>query len=295
MDSLRDKVAVVTGGGSGIGQALCYRLAAEGMAVVVADVDEVAARAVAEELGARGAQVAAVATDVRDGDQVEALATLAVARFGGVHLVCNNAGVEREGLAWESTVEEWAWVLDVNLWGVIHGIRAFVPRIIASGGGHVVNTASMAGLVYGSFSPAYTVSKTAVVSLSEVLSLQLRATKAPVGVSVLCPGWVRTGIGDSGRHLPAGTPVAPANPTLRRVHRGLTRVLRDAMAPESVAEAVITGVLTDRFYLLPHDDDAWLRPITDRAATILAGEHPVAPRVPGADVIAESLAQPDDD
>ena len=192
---LAGKVAVVTGAASGIGLALVEALASSGVSVAMVDLPGDAFLEQHERLAAQGHDVHAVATDVADPDAVEALADAVVARFGRLHLAVNNAGIVNRGLAWELPLEEWRRIVDVNLWGVIHGIRSFVPRMLDTGEpGHVVNTASMAALLpVGRLAP-YTASKHAVLGLSDVLRRDLIRVGAPVGVTVLMPGGVRTGM-----------------------------------------------------------------------------------------------------
>src|SRR6478609_4697509 len=198
MDDLKGKVAVVTGGASGIGKGLAARFAAEGMNVVIADVEEPALEATAAELGVVG-----VRTDVSDEASVQALAAAAVERFGTVHVVCNNAGVMSSADPWFGPLSAWTWLLGVNLWGVIHGVRAFLPVLAAQAEGHIVNTASIAGL-YPGFGAAYDATKHAVVAITDDLYTGMQQVGLPIGVSVLCPGWVRTNILDADRNWPAG-------------------------------------------------------------------------------------------
>jgi len=195
-------VAVVTGAASGIGFGLAERFASMGLQVVAADVEQGALDAAADELGKHGGEVLGVRTDVSKEDEVQALAARTLERFGGVHVVCNNAGVAAKSDPWEGPLSGWQWVIDVNLWGVIHGVRAFLPHLLAGGRGHIVNTASMAGLVPG-FNPMYDATKHAVVALTEDLYHSARDLGWPIGVSVLCPGWVRTNIVDAERNRPA--------------------------------------------------------------------------------------------
>ena len=255
MDSLRDRVAVVTGGGSGIGRALVDVFAREGMRVVVADVDEGSAVDAADAVRKRGGIALAVRTDVTDLAQVQALADRAFSELGAVDVLCNNAGVALWGSLETATHRDWQWVLGVNLWGVIHGIEAFVPRMIAGGRrGHVVNTASMAGLIATRGLGVYNTSKYAVVGLSETLVKDL----APhgIGVSVLCPLGVATRIRDSDRNRPSqlrnDTTEAAAPVTLD----GST------LAPEAVAEMVLSAVLENRLYVITHPES--LEPIRRR-------------------------------
>ena len=198
MRDLEGKVAVVTGGASGIGRAMAAQFAADGMQVVIADVEAAALEATSGELGVVGVQ-----TDVGDAASVQALADHVCDRFGTVHVLCNNAGVGGGGQIADLTLADWKWVLDVNLWGVIHGLHSFLPRILANpDGGHVVNTASMAGLFASAGMGPYNATKFAVVAISETLSKELQAAGSSVGVSVLCPGFVRTNIFDSQRNRP---------------------------------------------------------------------------------------------
>jgi NAD(P)-dependent dehydrogenase (short-subunit alcohol dehydrogenase family) len=199
MEQFQGRTAVVTGAASGIGLAVSEALAAEGMSVVMADLDSDAVREQADRLAAGGARVHATAVDVRDQESVERIGREAVERFGGLHVAVNNAGVVNRGNSWELSLEEWHRVLDVNLWGVIHGIRSFVPRILATGEeGHVVNTASMAAVnIIAQLGP-YTVAKHGLLGLSDVLRAELAALGAPVGVSVVMPGAIKTGMNPYG-------------------------------------------------------------------------------------------------
>jgi NAD(P)-dependent dehydrogenase (short-subunit alcohol dehydrogenase family) len=199
MEQLKGRTAVVTGAASGIGLAVVEAFTAEGMQVVMADIDEESLRAHATRLTDQGGAVLAVAVDVRDPDAVERVGAAAVERFGKLHVAVNNAGVVNGGYSWELTLEEWHRVIDINLWGVIHGIRAFVPRILATGEeGHVVNTGSMASVMaLGRLGP-YTVAKHGVLGLSDVLRAELMSLQAPVGVSVVMPGMIKTGMNPVG-------------------------------------------------------------------------------------------------
>lgn len=229
------QVAVVTGSASGIGRALALAFAERGMNVVLADIDEHGLVNVADEIAATGRDVAVVPTDVTDFDAVEALAAVAVDRFGTVDVVCNNAGIAH-GIrpVWEIAADEWQRMLAVNVWSVIHGIRAFVPRLIAQGSGHVVNTASMAGLTTVPQLADYVVSKHAVVALTESLRADLDATSSGVGATVLCPGPVQTPMADqlaSGRRPPS----PPIDPT-------------------AVAGAALAAIEANALYAIPAGD-----------------------------------------
>ncbi|HZA00466.1 MAG TPA: SDR family NAD(P)-dependent oxidoreductase [Acidimicrobiales bacterium] len=256
MDDFEGKVAVVTGAASGIGRALATRFAREGMHVVLADVDgaalDEATGAVGTEPGA--GDVAGVATDVRDPAAVDALADAAYGRFGAVHVLCNNAGVAVGGMAWTVPADRWRWIVEVNLLGVAHGIRSFVPRMIEQGEGHVVNTASAAGLLTSPMMGPYTATKHAVVALSESLHFDLQVTGASLGVSVLCPEFVRTNIADAERVRPDD--VAPAegatNFSADQIRGFLDALVDTGIDPAEVAEQVVDAVRTGRFWILTH-------------------------------------------
>ncbi len=277
MEELDGRVAVVTGAASGIGRALAGAFAAEGMRLVLADIEADPLEEAASELRGGGADVFAVTADVSLASDVERIAVAAQDVFGALHVACNNAGVAEGGLSWEIDLEAWHWVLGVNLWGVIHGIRSFVPRIIASGGGHVVNTASMAGLTSNPGMGPYNVSKHAVVTLSETLALELEMTHPEVGVTVLCPGWVRTQIHRSARNRPGATSdgFAGGESGLRSV---IEQFIETGLEPGDVAAQVVDAVRTGRFSVLTHPD--WQRAVQERTDRLLAGEQPVL-RLPG--------------
>ena len=263
MDDLQGRVAVVTGGASGIGLALARRFVAEGMRLVLADVEVDALEAVATELRAAGAEVLTSRTDVSDAAAVEALAAASYERFGAVHVVVNNAGVVTRGAAWEQSAADWDWVLGVDLLGVVYGVRSFVPRMIAGGEpGHIVNTASIAGLLAMAGIAPYDVAKAGVVALSECLHHDLRAADAPIGVSVLCPGRVVSRINDSDRNRPGATPSAgPASQT------GDPSTIIPA---EGVADLVVDAIRTGRFWITTHAGyDEW---ILKRAQSIVDGD-----------------------
>jgi NAD(P)-dependent dehydrogenase (short-subunit alcohol dehydrogenase family) len=245
---LHDRVAVVTGGGSGIGRALVDVFARERARVVVADIDETAAVEAAAAVRARGGTAIAVCTDVTDLAQVQALADRVFGELGAVDVLCNNAGVALWGGLEAATHRDWQWALGVNLWGVIHGLEAFLPRMIASGRrGHVVNTASMAGLVATRGLGIYNTTKYAVVGLSETLVKDL----APhgIGVSVLCPMGVATRIRSSDRNRPAHL----KNETGLPVTEGMG-LDGDTLAPEVVAEMVLSAILANRLYVITHPE-----------------------------------------
>jgi NAD(P)-dependent dehydrogenase (short-subunit alcohol dehydrogenase family) len=272
MQELSGKVAVVTGAASGIGRALAEHFASVGMRLVLADVEEAPLAGVAAALREAGSEVESAVVDVREAREVDALAERCAARFGGAHVLCNNAGVAAGGPVWEVEDDDWRWILGVNLVGVIHGIRAFVPRMIASGEeGHVVNTASIAGLVCPAFLGPYNVTKHAVVALSETLLADLAANGAKIGVSVLCPGWVKTRIHEADRNKPgaADEPADPAREALREVIAGF---IAGGISPEPVAAAVAEAIRENRFWIRTHAD---MEPaVKARCEAILAGENP---------------------
>lgn len=247
MKQFRGRVAVITGGASGIGFAVAERLAAEGMKIVLADVEPSALDAAVKKLEAGGAAVLGVRTDVSQAADVEQLAAKTLERFGGVHVVFNNAGVALTGEAWENSLADWEWVLGVNLWGVIHGIDAFVPRMVAARqGGHIVNTASMAGLIASQGLGIYNTSKYAVVGLSETLAKDLRDDG--IGVSVLCPMGVATAIRASERNRPRHL----QNPDGRS--GGEIELIGRTLTPEHVAERVLRAILANRLYVITHEE-----------------------------------------
>src|SRR5262245_43663049 len=253
MEKLQGRVAVVTGAASGIGLALAERFAAEGMKVVMADIEPPALDSAAEAVRRRAQAVLAVPVDVAKPDDVERLARQTYDAFGAAHVVCNNAGVAVMGAVHEHSLADWQWVINVNLWGVIHGVRAFVPRMLAGGeDGHIVNTASMAGLTTAPFMAVYDVTKHAVVALSESMYKEFVVTGAPIGVSVVCPGLVDTAIMRSSRNRPAElSEEGKAGPMAQAFGQALSDRLAGGYPPSEVAEQVIAGIREDRFYIVP--------------------------------------------
>jgi NAD(P)-dependent dehydrogenase (short-subunit alcohol dehydrogenase family) len=252
MEALKGKVAVVTGAGSGIGRELTLACAREGADVVLADVDEAGMAATAALIAPLGCQSMQARCDVSRADEVERLADRTYARFGAAHLVFNNAGVAVVGPVWTATQEDWTWTLGINLMGVVHGIRAFVPRMLAGKQeGHVVNTASVAGFLSMAGNSVYCVSKHAVVTLSECLWHDLQAEKASIGVSVLCPAFVKTGIFDSARNRPSE--LAATNPLGKAYEEAGRRAIEAGkLSAADVAAITIEAVKAGRFYVLPH-------------------------------------------
>jgi NAD(P)-dependent dehydrogenase (short-subunit alcohol dehydrogenase family) len=247
MPDLRGKTAVVTGGASGIGKGIAVTLVAEGMRVIIADVEQDVLRRTAAEIGAFG-----VPTDVSDVESVRALAKEATARFGTVHVVCNNAGIGPHGEIAGLTMDDWHWMIGVNLYGVIHGVQVFLPILRANpDGGHIVNTASMAGLVAPPRLGAYSVTKYGVVALTEVLAAELAAAGSRVGASVLCPGTVRTNIGTSSRNRPDH----PAACGLTDVDiQGDDNPFYRWIGPEDAGAVVVRAIKRGDLYALTHPD-----------------------------------------
>jgi len=255
MQDFRDKVAVVTGGASGIGRAMVDRFAQAGMRIVIADVEASALASAERELRDRGVKVLGVKTDVAKPDEVEALAAKAVEQFGGVHVLCNNAGVAPGGTVWEQSEKDWEWTLGVNVWGVIHGIRAFVPRMLEQNvEGHIVNTASVAGLLSPPGMAMYCVSKHSVVTLTECLHHDLIEFGAKIRASVLCPAFVPTGISDSERNRPDALrdEKVKSKTDLQREEQLRHAVKSGRISAEQVADLVFQAIGTDKFYILPH-------------------------------------------
>jgi NAD(P)-dependent dehydrogenase (short-subunit alcohol dehydrogenase family) len=257
------KTAFITGGASGIGLALAQAFAKEGMKVMLADVETGALEQAVAGLRDAGADVRGIHCDVADAGSVERAAQATFDAFGHVHVLCNNAGVAAAGGIDNISVENWRWVIDVNLMGVLHGLASFLPHIRKHGeGGHIVNTASMAGMSGGlGFSP-YTASKFAVVAMSEGLSMQLKPYG--IGVSVLCPHFVRTAIGQSGRNRPERygptAPLDPAGPAAVMIAE-LARLIEAGIEPQDVAARVLAAIRDDEFYVFTHPN---MRDLVDR-------------------------------
>ncbi len=281
MKTFQGKVAVVTGAASGIGRALAERCAKEGMKVVLADIEEQALLQVSQELATQGAQTLALPTDVSQAGEVETLARKAFETYSAVHLLFNNAGVGAGKTAWESTLADWEWVLGVNLYGVVHGIRSFVPRMLESGAeGYIVNTSSMAGLTTSPGLSVYTASKHAVVSLTETLYHELTLQGASIGVSVLCPGFVNTRIHNSERNRPAHLQNASDEDTVsedtlspeeKEGGQLLKLAIQKGMSPSLQAEMVFEAIREERFYIYPPEFKGG---IAARMEDILTPRHP---------------------
>lgn len=277
MNTFAGRTAVITGAASGIGRAMADRFAREGMKIVVADIEQPALEEAERDLRQNGAEVIAVRTDVSDEAQVKQLASRAKEAFGAVHLVCNNAGVGPPlGPIWEQSATDWKWVLDVNLWGVLHGVRTFVPIMLAHGEeGHIVNTGSLAGVHAGPFLGPYNVSKFGVVALTETLFYELKVIEAKVSASVLCPGFVKTRIADAQRNRPAGSDPGsgPVSAMLAERYRGtFGEMLAKGMEPAVVADKVFDAIRSDQLYIFTHPEFAFLVPW--RAQNIIEQRNP---------------------
>jgi NAD(P)-dependent dehydrogenase (short-subunit alcohol dehydrogenase family) len=284
MQDFEGKVAVVTGGASGIGLAMATRFAQEGMKIVLGDVEEGALETAVARLRQQEFEVHGVVTDVSNASSVENLALETIERFGKVHIVCNNAGVggSRATRIWDATLDDWEWAMGVNLWGVIHGVRTFVPIMLAQDEeGHVVNTASVAGLVQGN--RVYSVTKHGVVALTEALYDGLTLEGAKVGASVLCPGLYFTNLSAAERNRPDALNGRPdeektmsSDPAIADRARQLREI--SGRQPDDLAERVLQGIKDNLFYILTHDEyDGVIR---ERMENILTRRNP-DPKGPG--------------
>ena len=274
MELTAGKVAVVTGAASGIGLALAERFARAGLGVVLADVEQPALQAASEKIAGLGAETLAIPTDVSDEAAVSALAAAAIDRFGAVHVVCNNAGVVSLADPWFGPLAAWEWVLGVNLWGVIHGIRTFLPLLAGQGEGHIVNTASIAGLIPG-IGPSYDATKHAVVAISEDLYQAMSMAGLPIGVSVLCPGWVRTSVVQADRNWPEKLgEIPPQAATAEVMVPHVQRAVDEGMAPAAVADLVADAVTANRFWVFT--DPRFTQIALDRWQRIAEGHNPQA-------------------
>jgi len=279
MRDVAGRVAVVTGGASGIGRGMAEVFAAAGMKIVLADIDEARVVETARALEKSGAEVLPLRSDVSKQDEVDLLAQRALDAFGAVHVVCNNAGVAHGGVpTWESTLHDWEWIVGVNLMGVVHGVRAFTPLLLAQGGeGHIVNTASMAGLISGAGNALYGVTKHAVVALSEALFNELRAIESTVHVSVLCPGWINTEIlRSSERNQPEAVrhnrPEVRTTPESEIRRKQVESLLAAGLSPVKVGELVLAAIREERFWILTHPE--WKGAIRHRLENVLEERDP---------------------
>lgn len=281
MNEFKDKVAVITGAASGIGRGIAERCVREGIKVILADIEESALMQTRRDLETIGGDVAAIVTDVSKSEDVEHLARKTLDSFGAVHLLFNNAGVSSGGSLWKKTLADWEWVLGVNLWGVIYGLRAFLPIMLEQDVDcHIVNTASMMGLVSLPGGGIYSVTKHAVVTISEILYHELKQIDAKVQVSVLCPGGVKTRIGESERNRPEGTSIQPQvsdnDPRdTEAAQKWWKQASEGLLEPRQVAEIVFDAIRNERFYILTHPE--YNETIRVRHDDILQGRNPTNP------------------
>lgn len=277
MKEFRDKVAVITGAASGIGRGITDRCAQEGMKVVLADIEEPALTKVEQELKSAGIDVLAVRTDVSKEVDVKNLAEKTLDRFGAVHLLFNNAGVGAGTTVWESSLFDWQWVMGVNLWGVIYGVRVFVPIMLAQDTDcYIVNTASVAGLLSYHPNSPYQVTKHAVVALSEHLYYSLAQKNVKIKASVLCPGWVKTRILECDRNRPEelrnNEQDLPLTPETDEVMQLFTQAMASGISPQAVADLVFKAIRVEQFYILT--DTQYTADIQKRMENILNQRNP---------------------
>jgi NAD(P)-dependent dehydrogenase (short-subunit alcohol dehydrogenase family) len=281
MDQFAGKTAVITGAGSGIGRGMAEYAAAAGMRVVAADVEEPAVAETVALIEEAGAEALGVPTDVTDPAAVDALADAAFDRFGAVHLLHNNAGVFQGGISWQRTLADWDWVMRVNFWGVLHGVKSFVPRLLAqeqSGDAdiHIVNTSSLAGVTTTGQSAPYIVSKFAAAALTECLAHDLRATGSSIGVSCLVPGAVATQIARSTRNRPDEPPSEVEAPDHWMVAGFLDQMLNErGRTPLDAAGIVFDGVRARQFWICTAEDERYEELMRSRSDAIL--EHQLPP------------------
>ena len=275
MQELKGKVAVITGAAEGIGKAIAVAAAAEGMRLVLADISDTLLNNTVQELRETGAKVIGVVTDVAKESDIQTLADQAYAQFGHVHLLVNNAGVAFAKSAWETTAKDWEWIMGINLYGITHALRIFIPRMLASDEvAHIVNTASVAGLIAEPALAAYNVSKFGVVALSESLHHDLSLRKSKIGVSVLCPSWVKTRIIDAERNRKTEDRIQAdqLEKVSQKTGAAINKAVEAGISPQQVASDVIAAVKANTFYILTHPETK--AAVAIRSEDILQGRPP---------------------
>jgi NAD(P)-dependent dehydrogenase (short-subunit alcohol dehydrogenase family) len=280
MKDVRNKVAVITGAASGIGLAMAQRFVRAGMKVVLSDVEAGPLAAAVAALRAGGGDVHQVITDVAKPEQVHALARESLSKYGAVHVLCNNAGIFESGSipSWQTSLDDWNWILGVNLMGVIHGLRTFLPIMHEQGGdAHIVNTASIGGFIAGN--PLYSVTKFGVVALSESLYAELQRAGSKTHVSLLCPGYVTTRLADSVRNRPAElSHASPQNAATENLRQRFAEAVEAGIEADVVAEHVLSAILEQRFYIFTHPESRVA--IEQKTRMILSGENPAIAPLP---------------
>ncbi len=292
MQDLDNKVAVITGAASGIGRGMAESFAAAGMKVVLSDVEAGALQTTTRLLREAGADVHAVLADVSKPDEVQALAAATLQKYGAVHVLCNNAGVAAGAMpSWTSTLGDWQWIIGVNLMGVVHGVRSFLPIMIEQGTpAHIVNTASMAGLTPVVTNALYATTKFGVVALSESLHFELQQGGHLPKVSVLCPGFVNTNIMEARRNRPAAADISPPadTATSAALREWMAGQLEQGLSPRVVGDQVLAAIREERFYILTHPQ--WNEHVEHRMRHILSGSNPTMLSPPGGESLASRLA-----
>ncbi len=279
MKDLAGKVAIITGGASGIGLSMAKHFAGVGMKLALVDIETTSLETVTGEFKSEGVEALPLQADVSDGDRMDAVAQEVLDHYGSFHLACNNAGVGMGGNMWELEPADWEFVLGANLWGVIHGVRAFGRHLVAQNEGHIVNTASLAGLVSVPGLGPYNVTKHAVVTLSETLRADLLAANANVGTSVLCPGFVQTQIWNSERNRkdPPSFDSAASQEEADLMRNAFRAMIAESMPVEQIGSAVLDAVLEDRFYITPHESTG--PAVEDRMQRIIERRDPAPPEL----------------
>lgn len=278
MKTFKDKVAVITGAANGIGFGIAERCAQLGMKVVLAGINEETLAKAEEQLGRTGAALLSVRTDVSKREDIESLAQKTLDTFGAVHLLVNNAGVGAGGTVWESSWEDWEWVVDVNLWGVIYGVKIFTPLMLAQDTeAHIVNIASISGLFPSYPIAPYHITKQAVVGLTENLYYSLAQQKAKVKVSLVCPGWVKTDILKSERNRPAefrvDKDVSPLSSAAQETYRHMQDAIESGMTIQELADHVFRAIEDEQFYVITHPE--YIPRIQKRFDNIIQQKNPL--------------------